>query len=188
MALTDKKYSSFHGKTGSDKNSMKAKFDEGHQNVYVDNPDGGDPAIVAMIYQIGQLEEELDYLRTEISDNKDKKSMTIGIASNQAMAGDTTTITSQQAKDITNTKTDVANNTTTIKSMDTQVSTNKTNIATNVTNIDGKLTKMLGNKNQSLICVVEEDRNGDHALIFMLSIKDEKSGKTIRKTATLQFK
>ncbi|ASF00224.1 hypothetical protein [uncultured virus] len=82
MALTNKKYNSLHGKTGSDKNSMKAKFDEGHQHVYVDDPDGGDPAVVAMIYQIGQLEEELDYLRTEISSNKDKT----GISSSQASA------------------------------------------------------------------------------------------------------
>lgn len=101
MALTNKKYNPLHGKTGSDKDSMKAKFDEGHQHVYVDNPDGGDPALVALIYQIGQLEEELDYLRTEISANKDKT----GISSSQASAITANTaktgITTQQASTIT---------------------------------------------------------------------------------------
>jgi hypothetical protein len=114
MALTDKKYSSLHGKTGSDKDGIKAKFDEGHQSVYVDNPDAGDPTIVAMIYQIGQLEEELDYLRTEISANKDKA----GISSSQASAITANTaktgITSGEQRDIAGNKTNVASNVTEI--------------------------------------------------------------------------
>jgi hypothetical protein len=98
--------------------------------------------------------------------NTAKDSMVLGTTNKTALAGNTTTITPTQSKAIID---------------------NAANIKTNVTNIDSKLTKILG-KNQSLACIVEEDRNGDHALIFMLSIKDEKSGKTIRKTATLQLK
>lgn len=186
MALTDKKYSSFHGKTGSDKNSMKAKFDEGHQSVYVDDPNGGDPAIVAMIYQIGQLEEELDYLRTEISDNKDKKSMTIGTASNQAMAGDTTTITSQQAKTITDNTTTAIGNTGEIKKLDTSV-TNNSNTITSL--IKGKLEVMLnrtGSSKQQLTCGVVE-RLGVYNLNFVYEDVD-RNGKTITKTGSIQLK
>ena len=132
MALTDKKYNSLHGKTGSDKNSMKAKFDEGHQHVYVDNPDGGDPAVVAMIYQIGQLEEELDYLRTEISSNKDKT----GISSSQAGAIKANTaktgITLEEQKDIANTKTQASTNTSEISKSNTNISTNTNAVATSI--------------------------------------------------------
>ena len=142
-----------------------------------------------MLYdKVHELTDLINEHITKMAANDAKSSFPgFGTSNSTALRGDTTVISSSQAKDITNTKTDVANNATTIKSIDTQVSTNKTNIATNVTNIDSKLTKMLG-KNQSLVCSVEEDKNGDHTLVFMLSIKDEKSGKTIRKTATLQLK
>ena len=89
MALTDKKFSSIHGLTGNNKNSIKAKFDDGYHEVAITEVEEN-PVLAALVYQIGQLEEELDYLRTEISANKDKTSMTIGTGANQAMAGNTT--------------------------------------------------------------------------------------------------
>ena len=77
MALDDKKYSAIHGKSGVPaKAKMKEKFEEGMHSIAVDFPDDF-PELAAVIYQIGQLEEELDALRSEISSNKDKKSFPV---------------------------------------------------------------------------------------------------------------
>ena len=186
MALTNKKYNPLHGKTGSDKNSMKAKFDEGHQHVYVDNPDDGDPALVALIYQIGQLEEELDYLRTEISANKDKT----GISTSQASAITANTaktgITSQQAKAITDNTTTTSDNVGEIKKLDTSI-TNNSNTITSL--IKGKLEVMpnrTGSSKQQLTCGVIE-RLGVYNLNFVYEDVD-RNGKTFTKTGSIQLK
>ena len=101
MVLTGKKFSSIHGLTGDAKNDIKAKFDEGHQAMAVTEVESH-PALAALVYQIGQLEEEIDYLRTEISTNKDKATFPgLGTSSSTALAGDTTTISSSQASAIT---------------------------------------------------------------------------------------
>ena len=90
MALTDKKYSAVHNKTGSDKDKLKANYDDGHINTFADLADNGtNPEFGALIYQIQEMQEELDYLRTEISNNKDKT----GITTSQANA-----ITANKAK------------------------------------------------------------------------------------------
>ena len=48
------------------------------------------------------MQEELDYLRTEISSNKDKTTFPgFGTSSTTALAGDTTTISTAQASAIT---------------------------------------------------------------------------------------
>ena len=48
------------------------------------------------------MQEELDYLRTEISSNKDKTTFPgFGTSSTTALAGDTTTISTAQANEIT---------------------------------------------------------------------------------------
>jgi len=113
MALTDKKYSAIHNKTGSDKDKIKNVFDEGHTAHFADNPEDN-PIISALIYQIQEMQEELDYLRTEISANKDKT----GITSSQANAITANTaktgITLGEQRDIANNKTNVANNVTEI--------------------------------------------------------------------------
>ncbi len=105
MAIEDKKYNSIHGKTGSNKDSMKAKFDDNMHSVAVDFPDDW-PELSAVIYQIGQLEEELDYLRSIIDANNDKTTFPgIGTSGSTCLAGNTTTITTSQANAITaNTK------------------------------------------------------------------------------------
>ena len=73
MALTDKKYSAVHSKTGSDKSKLKTNFDDGHIHTFTDLADNGNnPEFGALIYQIQEMQDELDYLRTEISNNKDK--------------------------------------------------------------------------------------------------------------------
>ena len=193
MALTDKKYNSLHGKTGSDKNSMKAKFDEGHQHVYVDNPDGGDPALVALIYQIGQLEEELDYLRTEISNNKDKT----GISTSQASAITANTaktgITSQQATDISDNKTATSDNRTEAKRLGGLIDTNTRSTTNNASTITALVTNKLevvpnrtGSLKQQLTCGVVE-RLGVYNLNFVYEDID-RNGKTFTKTGSIQLK
>ena len=72
MTLTGKKYSAIHSKTGSDKNLLKDEFDKGHINMIADSPED-DGVLAALVYQIQEMQDELDYLRTEISSNKDNR-------------------------------------------------------------------------------------------------------------------
>jgi hypothetical protein len=103
MALNSKKYSAVHSKTGDDKVKLKTTFDEGHINTFLDLADNGtNPEFGALIYMIQEMQDELDYLRTEISSNKDKTTFPgLGTSSTTALAGDTTTITTTQANEIT---------------------------------------------------------------------------------------
>ena len=89
MALTDKEYTALHNKTGSDKDALKDEFDAGYLSKICDIP-SKEPALTALVYQMQKMQDELDYLRTEISSNKDKTSMVIGSKATQAMAGNTT--------------------------------------------------------------------------------------------------
>ena len=101
MALSDKKYDTIHTKTGSDKDKLKDEFDAGYLTKISDIPDK-EPALAALVYQMGLMQEELDYLRTEISSNKDKTTFPgLGTSSSTALAGDTTTISTAQANEIT---------------------------------------------------------------------------------------
>ena len=113
MALTDKKYDKFYKETGSgddkittsNKEYLKTAFEFGATHGFHDIMD--DPRIGPLVYMVQQMQDELDYLRTEISANKDKTgittsqanaitantaktSMTIGTGATQAMAGNTT--------------------------------------------------------------------------------------------------
>ena len=61
-----------------------------------------DPVLAPIIYQLQKMQDEIDYLRTEISANKDKTTFPgFGTSSTTALAGDTTTITTDQANAIT---------------------------------------------------------------------------------------
>tara|TARA_Y100001973_G_scaffold98961_1_gene157479 strand:- start:749 stop:1258 length:510 start_codon:yes stop_codon:yes gene_type:complete len=101
MAIEDKKYNRIHGKDGGNKDGMKSKFDSNMHSIVVDYPDDW-PELAAIIYQIGQLEEEIDYLRGLISTNKDKTTFPgIGKSGSTCLAGNTTTISTSQAKAIT---------------------------------------------------------------------------------------
>ena len=94
MALTGKKYSAVHSKTGSDKNLLKDEFDKGHINMIADSPED-DGVLAALVYQIQEMQDELDYLRTEISSNKDNK---IVIGSNTVVSFGDMVITSVKGK------------------------------------------------------------------------------------------
>ena len=124
MALTGKKYDKFYKETGSgddkittsNKEYIKTAFEFGATHGFHDIMD--DPKIGPLVYMIQQMQDELDYLRTEISANKDKTgisssqtsaitantaktSMTLGTTGSTALAGDTTTISTAQANEIT---------------------------------------------------------------------------------------
>ena len=88
MALTDKAYVAVHDKTGGDLVKLKDEFDAGYLGKIAGVP-SKEPALAALVYQIGLLQDEIDYLRTEISSNKDKKGMTLGTSGTTALAGDT---------------------------------------------------------------------------------------------------
>mgnify|MGYP003147609025 CR=1 FL=1 len=64
MSLTDKAYEAIHNKTGSDKDKFKTVHDEGF--------------IASLIHHIGLIQDELDYLRTEIAANKAKTPIATG--------------------------------------------------------------------------------------------------------------
>ena len=83
MALSDKKNELVHNRTGDDKVRLKTNYDQGHINTLADLSDNGsNPEFGALIYMIQEMQEELDYLRTEIATNKNKA----GISTSQASA------------------------------------------------------------------------------------------------------
>tara|TARA_R110000782_G_scaffold237027_1_gene323185 strand:- start:68 stop:430 length:363 start_codon:yes stop_codon:yes gene_type:complete len=65
MALADKKYETIHDKTGGDKTKLKDEFDNGYLSRIADVPEK-EPAISALVYQIGLLQEDIDELRRYI--------------------------------------------------------------------------------------------------------------------------
>ena len=84
MALTNIRQEAIHDKTGNALAAIKASFDNGEHAALADfGPEA------AIIYQIQKMQDEITYLRTEISANKDKT----GISS-----GQTSAITANTAK------------------------------------------------------------------------------------------
>lgn len=69
MSLESAKYTRMHNKTGSELTAMETAFNNSKQIDLTDFPAEG-----AMIYQIQKMQEELDYLRTQILNNKNKVS------------------------------------------------------------------------------------------------------------------
>ena len=102
MALTNKKYERIFSETGSDgdlitaeeKASMKKEFDD---NTYIDDKDAL-TRLGPVLYKLQLITEELDYLRTEISANKDNK---IVIGSNTTLSFGDLTATTVKGKTVT---------------------------------------------------------------------------------------
>ena len=110
MALSNAEYTAIHNKTGDALAKLKTIHDEGiHSALVVDQPDDN-PVLTSILYQMQKIQDELDYLRTEISSNKDKTgittsqasaitantaktSMTLGTSGSTALAGDTNIVT-----------------------------------------------------------------------------------------------
>ena len=108
MALTDKKYEKFYKTTGSGADEIdSAKLTVAEAGWDVEKAEGckkyiEDPILAPLVFQLQQMQDELDYLRTEISTNKDKATFPgLGTSSGTALAGDTTVISKAQADAIT---------------------------------------------------------------------------------------
>jgi len=85
MALTSAKYEAIHNRTGGDLDTIKNHFDNKDHTLLANFP-----GEAALIYQMQKMQDELDYLRTEISANKDKISFPgLGTSGSVALAGDT---------------------------------------------------------------------------------------------------
>ncbi len=88
MALTDKKYEKFYKTTGSGDDKVDSNnLSIAEQLWDFDRAIGmkhylQDPSLAPLVFQLQQIQDELDYLRTEISTNKDKT----GISSSQTSA------------------------------------------------------------------------------------------------------
>ena len=103
MALTDKKYEKFYKTTGTGDDKVEAKNLLIAEELWdADRAIGMrdhivNPELASLVFQLQQMQDELDYLRTEISTNKDKT----GISTSQASAITANTaktgITTQQA-------------------------------------------------------------------------------------------
>ena len=89
MALSSAKHEAIHNKTGDDLAAIKANFDNGKHLDAINFP-----VESAIMYQIQKMQDEIDYLRTEISDNKDKTTFPgFGTSGSTALAGDTNIVT-----------------------------------------------------------------------------------------------
>jgi len=145
------------------------------------------------LWQMQKITEELDYLRTEISANKDKT----GISSSQASAITANTaktgITAQQAKDIVDNKTVASSNLTEVKRLDGIITTNTNDIKSQGGNINLLAVNKLevvpdlnSSNRQRLTCGVTQSK-GIYSLSFTFSDVD-KTGKMITKTGSIQLK
>tara|TARA_R100000654_G_scaffold36980_2_gene62618 strand:- start:7138 stop:7623 length:486 start_codon:yes stop_codon:yes gene_type:complete len=108
MALSSKKYEKFYETTGTGKDKIDAEKLTTAENAWAFEKAEGcknymsDPILSPLVYQLQQMQDELDELRNEISTNKDKTTFPgFGTSSTTALAGDTTTISTSQASAIT---------------------------------------------------------------------------------------
>ena len=134
MALTDKKYEKFYKTTGGGADEIPAsKLTKAESDWDLERAKGmeyhmGLPEFAPLIFQLQQMQDELDYLRTEIEANKGKT----GISNSQASAITTNTaktgITTSQSNMITDNMTEV-------KRLDGLITTNTTNITANTRSI-----------------------------------------------------
>ena len=112
MALNSKKYEKFYKTTGSDADKAASDVLAKAEQIWdLDRAKGCDvylnhPEFGPLIFQMQQMQDELDALRTEIALNKDKTTFPgFGTSGSTCLAGNTTTITTSQANAITaNTK------------------------------------------------------------------------------------
>ena len=96
MALTSKKYEKFYETTGSGADKIDPKKLTNVTNAWATEKAEGcqkyldDPIIAPLIYQLQQMQDELDYLRTEIETNKSKSTFPgFGTSNSTALVGDT---------------------------------------------------------------------------------------------------
>ena len=108
MALSSEKHEPFYVTTGTGKDKVSTEDLAQATSAWADSKANGceryikDPTLAPLIYQLQQMQDEIDYLRTEISANKHKTTFPgFGTSSTTVLAGETTTITTDQASAIT---------------------------------------------------------------------------------------
>lgn len=108
MALANKKYEKFYETTGTGNDKIDTTKLTIAANAWAAEKAKGcadymaDAIFAPIIYQMQQMQDELDELRSEISTNKDKTTFPgFGTSSTTVLAGDTTTISTAQASAIT---------------------------------------------------------------------------------------
>ena len=108
MALENKRYEKFYNTTGSSDDKIESgKLADIEAMWDVEKAEGcakyvADPIMAPLIFQMQQMQDELDALRTEIALNKDKTTFPgIGTSGSTCLAGNTTTISTAQANAIT---------------------------------------------------------------------------------------
>jgi len=96
MALTGKKYEKFYETTGSGADKINSSKLTEVEAIWNADKAGGcaeymnDPYLGPLLFQLQQMQDELDYLRTEISTNKDKTTFPgFGTSNSTALVGDT---------------------------------------------------------------------------------------------------
>jgi len=95
MALSTAKHTKFYNTSGSGADKVTTKnLTDVTAAWAVETAEGcskylAHPAFGPVVFQLQQMQDEIDYLRTEISSNKDKVSMTLGTSGSTALAGDT---------------------------------------------------------------------------------------------------
>jgi len=108
MALSSAEHEPFFVTTGTGKDKVSTGDLSTITNAWAAEKAEGcakyiaDPVLAPLIYQLQKMQDEIDYLRTEISANKDKATFPgLGTSGSTALAGDTTTISGAQASAIT---------------------------------------------------------------------------------------
>jgi hypothetical protein len=99
MALSSAKHEKFYATSGGGADEVSTKNLTDITAAWNQEKTEGcakyleDPILGPIIYQLQQMQDEIDYLRTEIDANKDKVSMTLGTSGSTALAGDTNIVT-----------------------------------------------------------------------------------------------
>jgi len=192
MSLTGKKYEKFYETTGTGTDKItsdnltiaEAVWDMDRalgMKYHLDNLE-----LAPLIFQLQQMQDELDYLRSEISTNKGKT----GISSSQASA-----ITANTAKTgITNSQsTMITDNLAEAKRLGGLIDTNTRSTTNNASTISALVANKLevtpnlnGSNQQRLTCGVTEKR-GAYMLNFTYQDVDKISGKVLIKTGSIQL-
>ena len=100
MALSSAKHEKFYETSGSGADQVSSKDLTNVTAAWATEKTEGcakyiaDPILGPIIYQLQQMQDEIDYLRTEISTNKDKATFPgFGTSGSTALVGDTNLVT-----------------------------------------------------------------------------------------------
>jgi hypothetical protein len=99
MAITAAEYSAVYSINSDQQTALEATHGEGHLAHVAINPESS-PFIAGVLKEVKDLQTEIDYLRTEISANKDNKTV-IGSSTTVSFGDMITTVTGKGPKAVT---------------------------------------------------------------------------------------